>query len=100
MRMVVAAVGTPRNRELAAAIHDYETRAARYWPLEVREVREEPARTASPDTVRDRDARDLAFAIGGAYGLSDGVRGRATTSLAFARWTMSHELARLVLAEQ
>ena len=39
MRFTVAAVGKPRDAALATAIHDYETRAARYWPLAVVEVR-------------------------------------------------------------
>ena len=139
MRVLVAAVGRPRDHELAAAIDEYERRAARYWPLEAREVREEPARGRSPDDVRSREGerllaaagsatmlvacdaegtlmrseefagwlrdhrdggRDVAFMIGGAYGLSESVRRRSTMRLAFARWTMPHELARLVLAEQ
>ncbi|HXY30143.1 MAG TPA: 23S rRNA (pseudouridine(1915)-N(3))-methyltransferase RlmH [Gemmatimonadaceae bacterium] len=50
-------------------------------------------------TERDR-ARDLAFLIGGAFGLGDAVVKRAAKRLAFARWTLPHELARLVLAEQ
>jgi 23S rRNA (pseudouridine1915-N3)-methyltransferase len=38
--------------------------------------------------------------IGGAYGLSDAVRARADRALQLAPWTLPHELARLVLAEQ
>ena len=139
MRVVVAAVGKPRDAALATAIRDYEGRAARYWPLEVREVREESGRSASPDLVRQREAerlvatlpagalvaacdvdgtamtseafagwlqglreaaRDVALVIGGARGLGDAVRERATLRLALAAWTLPHELARLVLAEQ
>ena len=139
MKLVVAAVGKPRHPALAAAIRDYEERAARYWPLEVHEVREEPARSASADLVREREGerlakfappsarlvacdpggatmtseafsawlqgeresgRDVTLVIGGAYGLADGLRSRAGTRLALAPWTLSHELARLVLAEQ
>ncbi|HEX2717249.1 MAG TPA: 23S rRNA (pseudouridine(1915)-N(3))-methyltransferase RlmH [Gemmatimonadaceae bacterium] len=139
MRVLVTAVGKPRGEGLGAAIHEYETRAARYWPLEVHEVREESARATSPDLVREREgerllaavpaaadlvacdaggramsseefarwlqgkreaARDLAFVIGGAFGLSVAVRERARTRLALAPWTLPHELARLVLAEQ
>jgi 23S rRNA (pseudouridine1915-N3)-methyltransferase len=140
VRFVVAAVGKPRDRMLAAAIHEYETRARRYWPLDVREVREEPARAASADLVREREGErllaqlsagavvvacdaggvamtseefsawlqqlreraeaDLVFVIGGAFGLSPKVRDRANRTLSFGRWTMAHELARLVLAEQ
>lgn len=138
MKVIVAAVGKPRNAELAAAIEHYEGRAARYWPLEVREVREESARGAQVNVVREKEAerlvsrvqgatvvacdergvgmtsasfatflqdareraRDLAFIIGGAYGLADSLRDVAHTRLALASWTMPHELARLVLAEQ
>lgn len=139
MRLVVAVVGKPRDRHLAAAISEYETRAARYWPLEVTEVREASGRGVSATGVRSREgerllervpstarlvacdergdrltsaqfatlvgeardrAQDLAFMIGGAYGLSDAVRARADRALQLAAWTLPHELARLVLAEQ
>jgi 23S rRNA (pseudouridine1915-N3)-methyltransferase len=136
----VVAVGKPRAQSLAAAIQDYETRAARYWPLEIREVREEPARNATPDVVREREgerllaaaganalvvacdaegdtrtsaelaawmhaereraSRDVAFVIGGAFGLSQAVRDSAVQRLSFSRFTFPHELARLLLAEQ
>jgi 23S rRNA (pseudouridine1915-N3)-methyltransferase len=138
VRITVAVVGKPRDQGLAAAIREYETRAARYWPLEVREVREEPARAGSADLVRQREGerltervashrviacdpagegmtseafaawlqrareqgRDMAFVIGGAYGLSPGLRDIAEARLTLAPWTLPHELARLVLAEQ
>jgi 23S rRNA (pseudouridine1915-N3)-methyltransferase len=139
MRVVVAVVGRPRDADLAAVIRKYETRASRYWPLEVREVREEPARGMLADAVREREgnrlvasvpegarlvacdetgdaltslqfagwlrevrerARDVAFVIGGAFGLPASIRERADRRLALAAWTLPHELARLVLAEQ
>lgn len=140
MKFRIVAVGKPRAQSLAAAIQDYETRAARYWPLEVREVREEPARAASPDVVREREgerllaaagagalvvacegdgdartsaelaawmtaereraSRDVAFLIGGAFGLSPAVRAVASQRLSFSRFTFPHEIARLLLAEQ
>lgn len=138
MKLIVAAVGRPRNAALAAAIEDYESRAAKYWPLEVREVREESARGAPVALIREKEAerlaarvegatviacdergsamtsstfatfvqesreraRDLAFVIGGAHGLGESIRARAQRSLSLAPWTMPHELARLVLAEQ
>lgn len=49
--------------------------------------------------LRER-ARDVAILIGGAFGLSDAVRSRAAASISLAPWTLPHELARLVLAEQ
>jgi len=138
MKVIVAAVGKPRDAALAAAIREYETRAARYWPLEVREVKEESARGARPEAVVAKEAerlaervegatvvacdergtamtsvkfaaflqeareraKDLAFVIGGAHGLGDAVTGRAAKKLSLAPWTLPHELARLVLAEQ
>ena len=139
MKILLVAVGKPRNAGVAAAIGEYEQRAARYWPLEVHEVREEPAKSASADLVRTREgerlaarippgalvvccdpggkrldslafaawlqeqreaARDVAFLIGGAYGLAPELRARAAVRLELAPWTLPHELARLVLAEQ
>ena len=138
MRVVVAVVGKPRNAALAAAIGEYETRAARYWPLDVHEVREERAGSLTASAVRDREGarlqerigsarivacdpggksltseefaawlqreresdRDTAFVVGGAYGLSDAILGKSTMKLSLAPWTLPHELARLVLAEQ
>jgi len=106
-------VGRPRDAALAEAIAEYETRAARYWPLAVTEVREAGSRAADAagakrleadrllerlparaevvacdpggeqlDSaafaawLRDRRDRapDVAFVIGGAYGLGDTVR--------------------------
>ncbi len=139
MKVVVAVVGKPRDVGLASAIGEFETRAAHYWPLELHEVRGEPAKSVSADLVREREGDrlvkvlppaahvvacdpggsaktseefsawlqgkreqgvDVAFVIGGAFGLSAPVRERARLRLALAPWTLSHELARLVLAEQ
>ena len=139
MRVVIAAVGKPRDRHLAAAIDDYETRAARYWPLDVVEVREASGRGISAAVAKEREgerllerlpagatlvacdergdrltsaefatmvtssrdrAKDIAFVIGGAFGLADALRGRAARAIQLAPWTLPHEMARLVLAEQ
>ena len=138
MKFRLIVVGKPRDQALAAATAAYELRSARYWPIEVVEIRDESASGKSPDAVRRRDAeriiaacgaatlvacdergaamrseafarwlqqrreraQDVAFAIGGAFGLDDAVREHAGTVLALAPWTLSHELARLVLAEQ
>ena len=136
---MVAVVGKPRDRHLAAAIADYELRAARYWPLEVVEVREASGRGVTATDARAREgarllerlppgalvvacdergerlsstqfasilsaerdrARDVAFVIGGAFGLSDEVRQQAARTIQMAPWTLPHEVARVVLAEQ
>ena len=139
MRLLVLVIGKPRDAALAEAAREYETRAARYWPLQVHEVREEAGRGLSPGIVRQREgerllercpaearlvacdergrqlssdafarflrdardrAQDVAFVIGGAHGLDEAVRARASTILGFSTWTLPHELARVVLAEQ
>lgn len=46
------------------------------------------------------EARSVAFIIGGAHGLGTAAKARAHTRLSLAPWTLPHELARLVLAEQ
>jgi 23S rRNA (pseudouridine1915-N3)-methyltransferase len=45
-------------------------------------------------------AADVAFVIGGAHGLARDLSDRAVWRLSFSSWTLPHELARLVLAEQ
>ena len=50
-------------------------------------------------TAREQD-RDLAFLIGGAFGLASSVTTRSTMRLSLAPWTLPHEIARLVLVEQ
>src|SRR5450759_1939370 len=59
MRLVVAVVGKARNAALGEAIRDYETRAARYWPLDVHEVREERATGIPVDKVKEREGLRL-----------------------------------------
>ena len=87
MHFVVAVVGKPRDAGLAAATREYETRAGRYWPLQVHEVREEPSRSGSADLVRDREAeRLLATVPAGARVVACDLHGRTMTSEAFARW--------------
>ena len=139
MRLVVAVVGKARHPALGDAIRDYEKRAARYWPLDVHEVREERASGVPLEKVMQREGerlaeripdgaqrvacevggkaltsaqfaellraardedRDMAFLIGGAYGLSPVVTSGSTMKLSLAPWTLPHEIARLVLAEQ
>ena len=139
VKVVVAAVGKPRDAALAAAIGAYEQRAARYWPLRIVEVKDESARGTAPEQVMAREgervlgklppgalvvlcdpggdamdstsfatwlqgcrerAQDVAFALGGAFGIGAPLRARPHRRLSLAAWTMPHELARLVLAEQ
>ncbi|MBL8010249.1 MAG: 23S rRNA (pseudouridine(1915)-N(3))-methyltransferase RlmH [Flavobacteriales bacterium] len=49
---------------------------------------------------RDQGTRQVAFVIGGAYGVDDRMRARATQVIALSPMTFTHQLVRLVLAEQ
>jgi len=136
MKVRVVAVGRVRDASLAQVVAGYEGRAARYWPLEVVEVREGTGRDPSAvkrqegerlleragsgslvacdergDALdsqafadwlqRQRDeARDVTFVLGGAHGLDAAVLARAHRRLTLAPFTLPHEVARLVLAEQ
>jgi 23S rRNA (pseudouridine1915-N3)-methyltransferase len=44
--------------------------------------------------------REIVFAIGGAMGLDESVPARANKVVALSRWTVTHDLARLMLLEQ
>jgi 23S rRNA (pseudouridine1915-N3)-methyltransferase len=137
VKVRIIAVGRPAAGPVRDAIAEYERRATRYWPLEIAEVRAEPARSRSADEVRrlegarllerasgvmvaldergrsmstevfarwmtdrrDR-AEDMTFLIGGAFGLDAVVRDRASLVLSLSPWTLPHEMARLILAEQ
>jgi len=44
--------------------------------------------------------RDLVFVVGGAYGFSDAVYGRAVGKLSLSKMTYSHQLVRTIFAEQ
>jgi 23S rRNA (pseudouridine1915-N3)-methyltransferase len=139
MELIVAVVGRVSDGSLGGAIAEYERRAARYWPLTVRQVREASGRSVTSAVTRKTEGERLldacvgrgelvacderglsmtsaqfsewlgrlrdasgavSFVIGGAYGLDDAVRARATKVLSLAPWTLPHEMARLVLTEQ
>lgn len=136
MKLRIVCVGKP-GRVLAEPIAAYEARAARYFDLEIVEVR---AGRGAADVVREAEGeallsklperyrrfaltregdrlgsreladrfRDIAtygpgsaaWLIGGAFGLSDAVLAAADRHVSLSDFTLPHELARLVLAEQ
>ncbi|MBK7943879.1 MAG: 23S rRNA (pseudouridine(1915)-N(3))-methyltransferase RlmH [Flavobacteriales bacterium] len=51
-------------------------------------------------TWRDGGTRQLAFVVGGAYGLSEEVRERADLILSLSAMTFPHQLVRVLFAEQ
>jgi 23S rRNA (pseudouridine1915-N3)-methyltransferase len=44
--------------------------------------------------------RETVFVLGGAMGLDEQITARANKTVALSRWTLTHEMARLVLLEQ
>jgi 23S rRNA (pseudouridine1915-N3)-methyltransferase len=59
-----------------------------------------PGFAAELARVRDGGRQDMAFLIGGADGLSPGLRARADLALSFGPMVWPHMLARAMLAEQ
>jgi 23S rRNA (pseudouridine1915-N3)-methyltransferase len=120
-------LGKTRRPELRAVLDDFVKRIGRYSPIVVTEVRDEAAalkkldadRAASVILVdaggkslaseafakwlgehRDRGTRELIFLCGDAEGFPATLRQRAHQKLSLSAMTFSHELARVVLAEQ
>ena len=44
--------------------------------------------------------KDIVFVIGGAYGFSDAVYGRADSKISLSKMTFSHQMVRAIFAEQ
>ncbi len=124
MRYRVVAVGRVRDAALRAACDGYLRRLRRFARVEEHEVRE-GARVlgAVPEGARlvalsragtawssrelaartaewDRDARPVAFAIGGAEALPRDVLRAAESVWSLSTLTLPHELARVVVLEQ
>jgi 23S rRNA (pseudouridine1915-N3)-methyltransferase len=121
-------LGKTRRSEVRALVDDYVARIARFVEVEVAELREDSSasfrklRLDSAATVvllddagkyqtsaqfakwlgeaRDRGAREIVFLCGAADGFPDALRRRATQKLSLSSLTFSHELARVMLAEQ
>lgn len=49
---------------------------------------------------RDQGVRQVAFVIGGAYGMTDAVRAKADLVLSLSAMTFPHQLVRVLFAEQ
>jgi 23S rRNA (pseudouridine1915-N3)-methyltransferase len=48
----------------------------------------------------EQGVRELWFVIGGSLGLDESVTEKAQATVAVSRWTLTHEMARVVLLEQ
>jgi 23S rRNA (pseudouridine1915-N3)-methyltransferase len=127
MRLRLLMLGKTRRPELRAVLDDYVKRIGRTTPIEINEVRDaeavlkrldsDRAATAilldaggkSQDSEslaswlaeqRDRGTREIIFICGDADGFPDALRKRVSQQLSLSAMTYSHELARVMLAEQ
>jgi 23S rRNA (pseudouridine1915-N3)-methyltransferase len=127
MRLRLIMLGKTRRPELRATLDDYIKRIGRYAPVEINEVRDAEAvikrldadRAATAILLdaagkqqdseslagwlaeqRDRGSREIIFVCGDADGFPEALRKRATQKLSLSPMTYSHELARVMLAEQ
>jgi 23S rRNA (pseudouridine1915-N3)-methyltransferase len=127
MRLRLIMLGKTRRPELRAILDDYIKRIGRVCQIEVNEVRDGAAalkrldadRAASTILLdaagknydsntfakwlgeqRDRGTREIIFLCGDAGGFPEELRKRAQQKLSLSAMTFSHEMARVMLAEQ
>ena len=127
MKLRLLMLGKTRRPEMRAILDDYVKRIGRSCPIEVTEVRDGNAALKKLDAdraatvvvldasgknldsnalakwlgeLRDRGTRELVFLCGDADGFPDGLLKRAQHKLSLSAMTFSHELARVMLAEQ
>ena len=120
-------LGKTRRPEMRAILDGYVKRIGRSCPIDITEVRDGDAVLKKLDAdraatvvlldatgksfdsnglakwlgdLRDRGARELIFLCGDADGFPDMLRQRAHQKLSLSAMTFSHELARVMLAEQ
>jgi 23S rRNA (pseudouridine1915-N3)-methyltransferase len=127
MRIRLLMLGKTRRAELRAVFDDYVRRISRSCPVEVNELRDGEAAIKRLDAdraatallldangkqhdseslakwlaeQRDRGTREIIFVCGDADGFPDSLRKRVTQKISLSSMTYSHELARVMLAEQ
>jgi 23S rRNA (pseudouridine1915-N3)-methyltransferase len=123
MKIRLVFLGKTRNPHLRTLIEDYRQRLARFAPVEILERRSAAAAELAADGLlvlldpagkeftsddlarwlnrqQATGRRQLTFLLGAAEGFSDEMRRSADLLLSLSRFTLPHELARLVLVEQ
>lgn len=127
MKIRLLMLGKTRRPEMCAVLEDYLKRIGRANPIEVTEVRDGAAAVKRLDAdraatqvlldaggkamdsevfarwigeQRDRGTREIVFVCGDADGFPEVVRERAKQKVSLSNMTYSHELARVMLAEQ
>jgi 23S rRNA (pseudouridine1915-N3)-methyltransferase len=126
VKVTVAAVGRLKEPYLVDACAEYEKRLRPYCTLAVTESKDEAALLAAlpanahlfafderGDAITSAQLAELiaaeqahgggapvVFAIGGADGHGDALRGRAKRLIAFGKMTIAHRLVRVLVLEQ
>jgi 23S rRNA (pseudouridine1915-N3)-methyltransferase len=127
MKIRLLMLGKTRRPEMRTVLEDYAKRIGRSCPVEITEVRDGEAAIKKLDAdraatvvlldaaeknldsntlakwlgeLRDRGVRELIFLCGDADGFPEALRQRAHQKLSLSAMTFSHELARVMLAEQ
>jgi 23S rRNA (pseudouridine1915-N3)-methyltransferase len=127
MKIRLVMLGKTRRAELRVLMDDYLARIRHYAPIETVELRDASAslRRLQPGPASaivlldaagkqftseqfarwlaerlDRGTRELLFLCGDAAGFPEALRRKATAKFSLSTFTLSHELARVVLAEQ
>lgn len=127
MKIRLLMLGKTRRPELRALLDDYAKRIGRHAHIEITEIRDESAAFKRLDAdraaivvlldasgknldsnalakwlaeLRDRGTRELIFLCGDAEGFPESLRKHASQKLSLGNMTFSHELARVMLAEQ
>ncbi|MGB7434552.1 MAG: 23S rRNA (pseudouridine(1915)-N(3))-methyltransferase RlmH [Candidatus Acidiferrum sp.] len=127
MKLRLLMLGKTRRPELNALLSDYVQRISRSCQIEITDVRDQAAALKKLDadraaTVllldaagkvrdsttfakwlaeqRDRGTRELIFVCGDADGFPEALRERVKQEISLSQMTYSHELARVMLAEQ
>jgi 23S rRNA (pseudouridine1915-N3)-methyltransferase len=127
MKICLLMLGKTRRPELNEVLQDYVKRISRSSPIEVVEVRDAAAALKRLDAnragtsvlldaggkiydseafakwmgeQRDRGLREIIFVCGDAEGFPESLRQRVKQKLSLSAMTYSHELARVMLAEQ
>ncbi len=120
-------LGKTRRAEIRALVEDYVARIRRHAEIEVRELRPDSAASLKRldfggatvvlldaagkklsseqfagwiRSCRDRGEREIVFLCGAAEGFPEALARRATLRISLSPLTFSHELARVMLAEQ
>lgn len=127
MKIRLLLLGKMRRAELRALLDEYVKRISKSCPIEVIEVRDAAAAVRKLDAdraatavlldaagksydseafakclreQRDRGTREIIFVCGDADGFPDELRERVKQKVSLSAMTYSHELARVMLAEQ